>query len=87
MKRSIVAACLIVSTSIILTACSSVRQASSGFLIAGGENVDYTFEYPETWEKTRDDGMDSGQIAGFRRKRFGDGVPSLGGLFLNRRVL
>ena len=57
MKRSIVAACLVVSTSIILTACSTVRQANSGFLVAGGENVDYTFEYPETWEKTRDDGM------------------------------
>lgn len=57
MKKRILAACFALSATIVLCGCSSVREAGDGFEIAGGENVDYTFEYPSSWLKTRDDGM------------------------------
>lgn len=57
MKKALTALCLTLTVSLVLCGCSEKRQGGDGFEIAGGENVDYTFEYPSSWEKTRDDGM------------------------------
>lgn len=57
MKKTLIAACFAVSATIILSSCSATGNASEGYELAGGKNVDYTFEYPSAWNKSRDDGM------------------------------
>ena len=57
MKKAVIAACLAVSATLAMASCSNTTQPSDNYELAGGVNVDYTFEYPKTWEKTRDDGM------------------------------